>query len=58
MPVLYDGVLPNLPIIKPTKDEVHNCRRIQLRSRYPWDTFPLGGIVSRMESLTGYIDVE
>ena len=58
IPFLYDCSLPYLTIRRPTKDEVHNCRRIQLRSRYPWDTFPLGGIVSRMESLTGYIDVE
>ena len=30
MPVLYNDALPYLPIRIPTKDEVHNCRRLQL----------------------------
>ena len=26
MPVFYDGLIPNLPIIRTNKDKVHNCR--------------------------------
>ena len=41
IPVLYDGVLLYLKIIRPTKDTVHNFRRLQIISKYPWGPFLL-----------------
>ena len=32
IPVLYDGVLPYIPIRRPTKEEVHHCRQLELSS--------------------------
>ena len=58
MPVLYDRTLLFLTIISPTKDEVHNCRRLKLISIDPWDTFLFNVHYSLMESLTGQIDTE
>jgi hypothetical protein len=43
IPVIYDGVLPYVPIRRPTKEEVHSCRRLELSSRAPWDPFLLDG---------------
>ena len=58
IPVFYDGVLLYSPIIRPTKDEVHSCRRLQIISGDPWDPLLLNDNVSRMESLTGQIYTE
>ena len=58
MTVLYDGVLSYVPIRTPTNDEVHNCRRLHLRSIDPWNSLLLSGHFSCMESLTGHIDTE
>ena len=43
IPVLYEGVLPYVPVRRPTKEEVHSCRRLELSSRAPWDPFLLDG---------------
>ena len=43
IPVLYEGVLPYVPVRRPTKEEVHSCRRLELSSRAPWDPFMLDG---------------
>ena len=58
IPVFYDGVLLYSPIIRPTNDEVHSCRRLQIISGDPWDPLLLNDNVSRMESLTGQIYTE
>ena len=50
IPVLYDGVLPYIPIRRPTKEEVHHCRRLEMSSRYPWDPFLLNGEFSAVSS--------
>ena len=34
LPVLYDGVLPYLPVRRLTKDEIHSCKRLVLSSNY------------------------
>ena len=43
IPVKYDGVLPYVPVRRPTKEEIHSCRRLELSSRTPWDPFLLDG---------------
>ena len=48
LPVLYDGVLPYLPVRRPTKDEIHSCKRLVLSSKLPWDPFSLEGNFSRI----------
>ena len=50
IPVLYDGVLPYIPVRCPTKEEIHHCCRLPLSSRYPWDPFLLQGSFSRITS--------
>ena len=58
IPFLYDCSLPYLTIRRPTKDEVHNFKRLQLSSRDTWGPFLFNGNCYRMESLTGQIDME
>ena len=41
--MLYEGVLPYVPVRRPTKEEVHLCRRLELSSRIPWDPFLMNG---------------
>ena len=43
LPVLYDGVLPYIPIRRPTKEEVHHLPRLELSSKLKWDPYKLGG---------------
>ena len=31
--IVFDGVLPYIPVKRPTKDEIHYCRRLSLTSR-------------------------
>ena len=56
IPVLYQGVLPYIPIRRPTKEEVHDCRRLELSSRTPWDPFLLDGQFSA--TMTGIDSVD
>lgn len=37
--IAYDGVLPYIPVRRPTKEEIHNCRRLEVTSRDGWDPF-------------------
>ena len=37
--ILFDGVLPYLPVRRPTSDEIEICKRIEFTSRYEWDPF-------------------
>ena len=48
IPIKYDGVLPYLPIRRPPKEEIHNCWRLPLNSRDPWDPFTFNGHFSAM----------
>ena len=57
IPVLYEGVLPYIPIRRPTKEEVHNCRRLELSSRVPWDPFLLDGEFCAVSSGFDSIDM-
>ena len=45
----YDGVLPFIPIRRPTQEEVHNCRRFPLNSRDSWDPFLFDGNFSMLQ---------
>ena len=46
----YDGVLPYLPVRRPTKDEIHYCRRLTMTSRDLWDPHMVDGSFSRLQS--------
>ena len=37
IPIRYDGVLPYIPIRRPTSAEIHSCRRLSMTSRFDWD---------------------
>ena len=39
IPILYDGVLPYLPVCRPTPAELDSCPRLTLSSRDLWDPF-------------------
>ena len=47
--VKYDGVLPYLPVRRPTKEELHTCRRLEITSRDSWDPFLMHGSFSRLQ---------
>ena len=44
IPIVYDGVLPFLPIRRPSLIEVESCERLPLSSPYDWDE--RGGVSS------------
>ena len=48
LPVLYDGVLPYLPVRRPTANELDSCRRLEISSRYKWDPYVLHGSFSQV----------
>ena len=54
--VEYDGVLPFVPVRRPTKEEVHDCRRLAMSAREPWDPFMLTGEFCRLS--TGLDDID
>ena len=45
LPVLYNGVLPYIPIGRPTKEEVYQCRQVQFSSKYDCNPYVLGGVL-------------
>ena len=54
IPLQYDGVLPYLPVRRPTINELKSCDRYTLTSRFDWDPYKTGSSFSRME----YSDTE
>ena len=50
IPIEYDGVLPYIPVRRPTKEEVHHCRRLTLSAREPWNPFELSGQFCRLNT--------
>ena len=50
IPIVYSGVLPYIPVRRPTPQEVQDCRRLSLTSRYDWDPFMLEGSFARMST--------
>ena len=63
IPVQYDGVLPFIPIRRPSPIEVDSCERLQLSSPYDWDPFKerctfsqLGSNYSTLDS-SPFIDI-
>ena len=54
--VEYDGVLPFVTVRRPTKEEVHDCRRLAMSAREPWDPFMLTGEFCRLS--TGLDDID
>ena len=47
----YDGVLPYLQVCRPTPDEIHYCKRLQMTSKDDWDPQALGSF-SRFNMVT------
>jgi len=37
IPIMYEGVLPYIPIRRPTPGEIHDCRRLPMTSKFDWD---------------------
>ena len=50
IPILYDGLLPYIPVRRPRPTETDGCRRIQLTLRDDWDPYHFS---SRLSTLTG-----
>ena len=57
LPIQYDGVLPYLPVRRPTKGEVHHCRRLTMTERIPWDPFMFNGSFSAASTDINTIDM-
>ena len=39
LPILYEGVLPHIPVRRPTPFEIENSMRLELTSRGDWDPY-------------------
>ena len=52
IPIQYDGVLPFIPIRRPTSEEIEHCQRVQLTSKFDWDPFSTTGTFSKVDSET------
>ena len=50
LPLQYDGVLPYLPVRRPTADELDSCQRLSLTSDNNWNPFEYKGIISELHS--------
>ena len=57
LPILFDGVLPYLPVRRPTKDEVQHSRRLTMSDRSLWDPFLLHGSFSAASSNLDSYDI-
>ena len=51
IPILFDGVLPYIPVRIPRPEEIDSCRRIHLTLRDDWDPYHLRSRLSA--TLTG-----
>ena len=49
--VEYDGVLPYIPIRRPTAEEIDECRRTTLSSRSEWDPMVLDGSFGKVRNI-------
>ena len=49
IPILYDGVLPYIPIRRPRPKEIDNCRRIQFTLKDDWDPYHLSNRLSTLK---------
>ena len=43
IPILYDGVLPYIPVRRPSPDEIEHSPRYMLSSKNDWDPFTIEG---------------
>ena len=50
LPIEYHGVLPFLPVRRPTPDEIDNCERVHLTSPDLWDPFIVDAAFCRASS--------
>ena len=45
----YDGVLPYIPVRRPTPEEIEHCQRLNLTAEYEWNPFHEEGNFSLLE---------
>ena len=50
IPILYDSVLPYIPVRRPRPKEIDSCKRIQLTLKDDWDPYQLS---NRLSTLMG-----
>jgi hypothetical protein len=50
IPIIFDGILPYIPVWRPTPDEVANCRRISLTSTDEWNPHDVNLMCSGLQS--------
>ena len=56
IPVEYDGVLPFIPIRRPTPSEIDTCRRLTLTPPDEWDPYSYGGFIASTKTSTTIIN--
>ena len=52
IPLLYDGVLPYIPIRRPLPEEIDKCKRLVITSKYDWDPYGVGTSFSKVHTNT------
>ena len=58
IPIEYDGVLPFIPIRRPTPDEIDTCQRLLLTSNDEWDPYNYTGFAASTVSTNDSINME
>jgi hypothetical protein len=53
LPLEYEGVLPYLPIRRPTPDELDTCTRLSITPEHGWNPYdPYNGFISNVSNTT------
>ena len=57
IPVEYDGVLPFLPVRRPTPVEIDTCKRVTLTSSNEWNPFQYSGFITQeIDNTSNYVE--
>jgi hypothetical protein len=58
IPILYDGVLPYIPVRRPSPDEIERCPRYTLSSKDDWDPFLIEGSFCKVIAENGAKNID
>ena len=58
IPLEFDGVLPCIRVRRPTENELHTCKRLQLKSENDWDPVSAINYISSISSNINLVPIE
>ena len=58
IPILYDGVLPYIPVRRSSPDEIEHCPRYVLSSKDDWDPFMIEGSFCKVTGESGEVNIQ